>query len=230
MPTFLPLIFILLVLFMGIAAYFGYKATLQRREALMRIALERGWTYAHERSRDGHRAFKCFDAFQRGHSRRALNTLTGDLPVVGGPSVALQAGDYSYRETSGAGKDRHTQTYTFSYAVVRLPWMSSNLSLAPENFFHRIGDLLGFDDIDFESEEFSRRFRVKSPDKRFAYDLFHPRMMEFLLTHSGLTLEIEFGWLLLVTNWTWRPEEFERYAGVLASFLGLWPPHLRAAP
>jgi hypothetical protein len=229
MPTFLPLIFILLVLLVGIAAYFGHQATLRRREALMRIASERGWSYAPESRRDGHRAFHCFDAFQRGHSRRASNTLSGDLPVEGGPSVALQAGDYRYRETSGTGKDRHTQTYTFSYAVVRLPWMSSNLSFAPENVFHRIADLLGFDDIDFESEEFSRRFRVKSPDKRFAYDLFHPRMMEFLLTHLGLTLEIEDGWLLLVTNGTWRPEEFERYVGFLASFLGLWPPHLRAA-
>jgi hypothetical protein len=35
---------------------------------------------------------------------------------------------------------------------------------------------LGFDDIDFESEEFSRDFWVKSDNRRHAYGVIHPRM------------------------------------------------------
>lgn len=35
--------------------------------------------------------------------------------------------------------------------------------------------------IKFESHDFNQRFKVKCRDARFAYDLFHPRMMEFML-------------------------------------------------
>ena len=53
--------------------------------------------------------------------------------------------------------------------------------LRREGLFDRMAGALGFDDIDFESVEFSRRFHVKSSDKRFAYDLIDAGMMQFLL-------------------------------------------------
>jgi hypothetical protein len=51
--------------------------------------------------------------------------------------------------------------------------------------------MLGFGDIDFESIEFSKAFCVRSRDRKFAYDICHTRMMEYLLAHRDLSLEIE---------------------------------------
>ena len=39
----------------------------------------------------------------------------------------------------------------------------------------------GADDIDFESARFSERFHVKSPDRKWAYDVIHTKTMERLL-------------------------------------------------
>ena len=49
-----------------------------------------------------------------------------------------------------------------------------------EGLFDKLAGFVGFADINFESEEFSKRFHVKSDDKQFAYALIHPQMMEWL--------------------------------------------------
>ena len=54
-----------------------------------------------------------------------------------------------------------------------------------------------FDDIDFESDEFSRKFYVQSSDRKFAYDVLHPRMMEFLLQTTPPMIDVEGGALCL---------------------------------
>jgi hypothetical protein len=58
-------------------------------------------------------------------------------------------------------------------------------------FFSTIGQFIGFEDIDFESAEFSREFCVRSKDKRFAHDVCNTRMIEYLLANRDLHVEIE---------------------------------------
>ena len=41
----------------------------------------------------------------------------------------------------------------------------------------------------FESVEFSQSFRVATADRRFAYDICHPRVMEYLLGHPDLSVQ-----------------------------------------
>jgi hypothetical protein len=47
------------------------------------------------------------------------------------------------------------------------------------------------DEIEFESAEFSRIYCVRSGDKRFAYDVCNPQMMEYLLVNRDLQIEIQ---------------------------------------
>jgi hypothetical protein len=49
----------------------------------------------------------------------------------------------------------------------------------------------GEDEIKLESAEFSRVYCVRSGDKRFAYDVCNPQMMEYLLANRGLEIEIQ---------------------------------------
>jgi hypothetical protein len=46
------------------------------------------------------------------------------------------------------------------------------------------------DDVELESAEFAKAFRVWSRDRKFAYDICHPRMMEYLLTRRDQRVEI----------------------------------------
>lgn len=212
----------------GIAAYFGHLAQEKRRGEMRALASSLGCSFHADDDGRGS-AHEHFDVFDQGHSRRFYNTMTGSV-TVGDDTYSVRGGDFLYKVTSGAGKNRRTHTYRFSYWVVHLAWPTCPaVRIRPENLFDKLAGALGFDDIDFESEEFSRRFHVKSNDKKFAYDLIDPRMMEFLLPRLTTTLELEHGKLLLATGSdTWTGEQFKRQLAFAGEFLKRWPEHLVA--
>lgn len=220
---------LLIVLFVAVAAIVGYlnwKAEQARRAALAALAADLGLQFDPADDSDHDDLYAQFEIFRRGHSRVARNTLSGTLEVFG-RSCRARCGDYRYRVTSGAGKSRRTRTYRFSYLIVHPPWQTPPLLIRPEGMFDKIVGAFGFDDIDFESVEFSKRFYVKSTDKRFAYDVLHPRMMEFLLAEQPPMIEVEDGALCLSDgSRRWEPDEFRRWLAFLQKFDDLWPRHL----
>ena len=138
-------------------------------------------------------------------------------------------GDFIYRVTRSTGKTTTTQTYRFSYLIVHLPWPAPDVLIRPEGMFDKLAGAFGFDDIDFESAEFSRRFHVKSKDKRFAYDVVHPRMMEFLMTGDPPTVDIEnLRCCISDGRRRWQPAEFRGKLAWLSDFLDRWPDHVLA--
>jgi len=54
--------------------------------------------------------------------------------------------------------------------------------------------------IEFESAEFSGAFFVHSADRKFAYDVCHPRLMAFLLEHPDLYLEFREDSIVLLVD------------------------------
>jgi hypothetical protein len=93
--------------------------------------------------------------------------------------------DYWYYEESTDSKGNRSRTYyRFSCVMSPVDAACSHLTLAHENVFTRLGDHLGFRDIELESEEFNRAFTVRSPDRKFAVDFCDARMMEWLLGHG----------------------------------------------
>ena len=64
-----------------------------------------------------------------------------------------------------------------------------SVSIRAEHWGDKLVQAIGFDDIDFESAEFSRKFFVKSPDKRWAYDVIHQETMDYLLQAPDAAVE-----------------------------------------
>ena len=139
-------------------------------------------------------------------------------------------GDFTYKVTTHSGKSSSTRTYRFSYLIVHLPFgRVPDLLIRREGLFDKLAGAFGFDDIDFESAEFSRRFFVKSTDKRFAYDVIHPRMMEFLLAGEPPAIDIEYGRCCLSNGRRrWEPHEFKGRVDWIRRFFDHWPDHLTA--
>lgn len=93
--------------------------------------------------------------------------------------------------------------------------------------------------VRFELEEFNDRFTVRTDSPKFASDVIHPRMMEYLLNHGAPDFQLE-GQLLRFT-----PDEHDslligrladfahEFLGRVPSFvwrdLGIEPPHFRTA-
>ena len=214
------------VLLVGVMAYFGHLQEKKRREGLAALAnqLDLSFDPNHDSSHDDE--YAQFEIFRRGHSRVAKNTLTGTVELFE-RTCRLVMGDFRYKVTSGSGKNRSTTTYNFSYLVVHPPWHTPPLLIRPEGVWDKLKGAFGFDDIDFESDEFSRKFYVQSSDRKFAYDVLHARMMEFLLQNSPPMIDIEGGALCLSGGRRrWEPDRFGGSIDLVRRFCELWPRHL----
>ena len=170
---------------------FAWKAEKKRRQALSIWAAEHGWTYFFRKDKRKIRQFGFLERLQQGHSRAAYHRLSGEWE--GRPAEAFQL-----RYTTGSGKNQ--QTHYWVIALIRIEKPFPELTIAPENMLSRFGQALGFDDIDFESVEFSNAYAVRSRDKKFAYDFCNTGMMEHLLANRGTTLELELDTLALLSS------------------------------
>jgi len=226
-PILLFVVFLIIAILGGI---YSYQQRQQRLADLRALAQRLGWQFDENEDYDYDSQFSQFSDFCHGGDRYAYNTLVGNLQI-GEQAWPVRMGDYHFTTTSSDGKTTTTHHHSFSYCLVKLPYPSvPDLRIRREGFFDSIAGAFGFDDINFESAEFSKRFHVKSSDKRFAYDVVCPAMMEFLLAEESPPLEIEGGWCLLNTGHdTSSPEEFQHHLEWARKFFELWPKHLVAS-
>jgi hypothetical protein len=130
--------------------------------------------------------------------------------------------DYHYQVNSG----KNTHHYNFSFFILGLPGSFPELVIDKEGFFSKVAQALGYDDIDFESHEFSRKFRVRSPNKKFAYDVCNGKMIEYLLSNSDLSIEIEGEVMAISFNSRLSPEYIEPNLNRLVTVRSLMPEYL----
>lgn len=182
----------------GALLWWSWAVAKKRREAMAAWAAERGWTWVAEDDR--WRNQWNGSPFNQGHSRHARNVLTGSYDQR--PCVAF---DYEYSETSTSSDGKSsTSTYHFSVVAIRSAAPLVDLSVAPEGFVTRFLGNLTNSDIDFEWEEFNRAFHVTSAGRKFANDVIHQQMMEYLMQHPKVAWSFRDGWLLVITS---RPHE-----------------------
>lgn len=170
-----------------LVAWYINKLEAQRRAAYAVLAAKYGLQYRIRPPVDLGRLFPSFSCFDEGHSRRVNHLLDGRIRTAGGHEVEVLAGEWRFLITTNSGRSQSTTEYRFGFVILgpgagRWP----GLQIRRENLLDRLAGALGWDDIDFESAEFSRRFHVKSADKRFAYDLLDPQMIELFLIADSI--------------------------------------------
>ncbi len=221
---------LMIVVFLIIAVvgiYYGNKAAKQRRLDLLALSGRLGLSFSQGHDMNHDEEFGHFELFSRGFGRSAYNTLSGEIVIggVGGHPMRVKMGDYKYKTRQGSGKNRRTVTHRFSYCIVMLPWVGMpGVLIRKEGFFDKVGAAFGFDDIDFESSEFSKKYFVKSPNKKLAYDICHPRMIEWLLETEPSVVDMERGRLCMTEGArVWKVERFEYTLGWVDRFIEQWP-------
>jgi hypothetical protein len=165
--------FLALVVWLAVQSH---KRELARIASLQQLCLSKGWQFS---AADPYGLPKRWDGtpFDSGYDRRAENVMTGE--VGGRPMVAF---DYEYKEDSTDSKgNRTTTTYHYAICALGMPCALPELHVRPEGVFSRLGHALGMQDIELESEDFNRRFRVRCPDAKLATDVLTPRTMTLLL-------------------------------------------------
>ncbi len=215
-------IFIALLVVMVIGGYFAYLADKKRREELAGLAGRLGLRFSEEHDRSLAERYAFLDRLARGHNRYAFNVMWG---AYQGHQVL--AGDYHYETDSTDSKgNRQTQDHYLSFFILGLPLEFSELTIVREGVFSKIAQAFGYADIDFESHEFSRKFCVRSRDRKFAYDVCNARMIDYLLRNEDLSVEIEKSTLAMVFNSRLDVQRVEANLGRVLEIRSLMPDYL----
>lgn len=157
----------------------------------------------------------------QGKNRYAFNVMRGTYQ-----DQAVFIFDYHYQTGSGKNRTEHYSTVFLLVCKLVFP----HLTIAPETLGEKIASAVGIgDDIKLESAEFSRMYYVRSPDKKFAYDVCHPQMMEYLLQHPGLQIELQGPALTLTFDPPLPSEKIEARLQQLAEIRTRLPEYLFTA-
>jgi hypothetical protein len=183
----------------------SYRVERKRTEALAAACQGMGLVFEPEGDLDALRAQGDLPLYNHGHSKKLKNVMSGQVR-----DRDVRIFDYQY--TTGGGKNSHTWMQTvalFPRAGERLP----ELLLAPENLFHKIGQVFGYQDIDFDtSPDFSSHYLLRGPDEMAIRSAFSADALSFFGQHQGWHVEVKDHSVgIYRAGKRCKPEDFQTY-------------------
>ncbi|MEO0433045.1 MAG: hypothetical protein AAF151_15270 [Cyanobacteria bacterium J06656_5] len=175
-------IFVLFIALFATAIVIGIVLDRKRTEAIKQLAATMGFDYREHPQTYLPNTIWQFDLFNKGRNRRLKHLIQGTQE-----EAIVSVSDYQY--TTGTQKNRttHNQTVVFIESDrLNLP----NFLLIPENIFHKVGNVFGYKDIDFDSHpEFSSQYLLKGTDEESVRSLFHDGILNIYQRHPGTSTE-----------------------------------------
>jgi hypothetical protein len=207
------------------AMILAQRRAARERQARLELAQRLGLDYEPTPSEDLLARYGTLQALPRGDRHFSQNLFRGFYQ-----GVEVRLFDYTYVTHSTDSKgNRHETNHHVAVAVAEVGERFPRLTIVPESWAHKIWDAIGGDDIDFESDEFSRRFWVKSEDRKFAYDVLHARAMEYLLAPGWRHWEAQGAAVAMWNPGRVRVDEVVSALDRLVGFVALFPDYLRSA-
>lgn len=162
----------------------GYIYEKRRTEALKLIARNLGFTFSKKGRDQTEQKHQNFQLFSKGYGRKVKNEMWGNR---NGFDISI----FGYQYTEGNGKN----SSTYKQTVVTIDCkkrMFPSFELKPENTFHKIGQIFGYQDIDFEtSPNFSKKYLLRGDDESKIRQLFTPRIISFFESNKNLCIEAQ---------------------------------------
>lgn len=166
----------------------------KRRETLSAFVSANGFEFAQEAESPQAIGLPEIELFSRGGDRQLTDVMVGEIE-----GSAVRILEYSYTEGSSGdsegGSSTHQQTVVaVSVGGAALP----NFTLAREQFFHKIGQAFGYQDIDFDDfPEFSKKYLLRGEDEASIRSLFTQRLIEAYTSGLDCNVEVRSGWLFV---------------------------------
>jgi hypothetical protein len=182
-------IIFLWVVVAGVCLAVGYFAQLQKKKRVAALAnIAAGVGFVFTRGDADHLVDMPFRLFNRG-SRRTVECEMGGVHN----GVNMRIFDYKYYESSG----RNGQWYKFTCGLALFPAACPPLQITHQRFLGSLENLFGGHDIQFESDDFNKRFKITCEDQRFAFSLIDGKMMEWLSSAETFNnVEVVGPWVL----------------------------------
>jgi hypothetical protein len=181
-----------LALVVGIILLFK-QAQKRRTEELQTAAYSLGYEFDETDRSLLEGEFGQLPFFKRGRGGRSRN-------IVRRSNSGREVRLFDYTYTTGGGQ--HSSTHRQSVvALFRKERSLPAFELRPENVFHRIASVVGFQDIDFDdSPAFSNRYLLRGADESAVRNLFAPSIRQRLVEEMGWFVEADGGWLMLTRH------------------------------
>ena len=157
--------------------YLSYYLGQKRLKAYQMYCASRGYGFAAERpgAQDAYVHIVTF--FDRGYGRRWRYEISGKYN-----GIAFTAFQYDYTISTG----RSSTTYRHALIMWTVGVSMPQFTLGPETFFTRIGEVVGFHDIDFADDPgFSNAYRLKGFDPTPVSAYFSPAIRQQLTALPG---------------------------------------------
>ena len=189
-----------------------------------------------------------------GADDQSLAQMCHHAPFVGGPQKISEAmrGTYGGRDavsfvTTIGGQDttqlvtqlaglggtsfgtrRDEQQVRIHVVAVHLPMWLPTVDVVPETFGVKLEKAAGAQDLQFESDQFNRAYRVQARDERAAYALIQPVLMERLLRQDALSVawRTDGSWVVSWQYGTTDLDSLARRLGVISAVAGSIRPHV----
>jgi hypothetical protein len=173
-----------IIAFVAVIVVVGWYMEKKRTEAFQKLAEDMNFKFRPKGSANLMSDLASFHLFGLGHSKEMKNLLMGE-------AQGLQVNIFDYKYVVGYGK--HRQVYQQSVFVVYADDMDlPSFTMRPESIWHKIGSLLGYKDIDFDTHpKFSKMYLLKGPDEDAIRDVFTPEALEYFEDRKGLNVEAD---------------------------------------
>lgn len=127
------------------------------------------------------------------------------------------------------GSGKHRQTIVHTVAALPCPPDWPNLTLGPESFFSKLGEMLGFKDLKLDDAAFNARWRIKCSSEEFAIVALSPAAQAWLLAAPKQEAWcIGSGWVCCVWDGHHEPAAVADLIARPAELLKQMPPELAA--
>lgn len=176
----------LAALVVGVAFYLRWR----RRKGLQELAAAMGLLYTVEGPDQAALEATGLEIFRQGRSRKAKN-----LIQTAGSGGKILVFDYSY--VTGGGKN--SNSHGFTLALIECGSCPVPVfDLKPESFIYKIGEMVGFKDIDMPAfPVFSDKYRLTAPDEAAVHMFFTPSRAAWFERNLGLSVQGARGYAVL---------------------------------
>ena len=207
-----PLIFIsilYLIVFFTVFFVRSYKASKRadklRIDQIKKIANLLKLSFSDEGNQSIIKGLSEFHLFSQGSSKEITNMIHGNYR-----NHEFALFDYEYVVEGSESNSSYKQSVIWFHSEnLCLP----NFALRPENLFHKIGGVLGYQDIDFESHpKFSKTFLLRGNDEPKIRDIFKNEVLNFFESLEEISVEGGDNQLILYRHQLrLMPEELEQF-------------------
>ncbi len=199
--TFTNILFLLFiggVLVLAVSLVFYYHFL--RRRAFLETANHFGFQYYY-RSYAIPRRFAFLRQQRRGRGRHAFKILWGQY---------RQSETFVFDYMFSTGMANEKVWHYCSFVVLQHANKCPSMRIYPRSMLTVLGHIVGYDEVFLDVEEFSDLFAVFATNDSFARQICSVPLIEYMIRHPELSVELDPGWLAVGKEDCLIPEEIPR--------------------